>query len=350
MIALPGLTTTLGRDDIALEVIETYLRYVDRGMLPNRFPDGSEPPEYNTVDATLWLFHALAEYLDRTHDDQLPRRVLPSLLDIIQAHVQGTRYGIGVDPNDGLLRAGEPGIQLTWMDAKVGDWVVTPRMGKCVEVNALWLNALHVTARLATQVGNTAAAERCEGLLAHAAAHFDRFWNAQRDCLYDVIDVNGGTGCDASLRPNQLFAVSLPFSPLRPEQMRAVVDACAGELLTSYGLRTLSVRDPAYAGRYEGNPWQRDGAYHQGTVWGWLLGPFVLAHYRVYGDAVLAQSFLAPLAQHLHDACIGSISEIFDGDAPHAARGCFSQAWSVAEVLRAWIRLEGLKSRRKDAK
>jgi predicted glycogen debranching enzyme len=345
MIALPGLTTTLGRHAIALEIIETFVRCVDRGMLPNRFPDGNEPPEYNTVDATLWFFHALAEYLDSTHDGRLPRRLLPTLLNIIQAHVEGTRFGIGVDPEDGLLRAGEHGVQLTWMDAKVGDWVVTPRIGKCVEVNALWLNALQVTARLAAQLGNAPAAQHCQALLAHASAHFDRFWDARRQCLYDVIDVDGTTHCDASMRPNQLFAVSLPFSPLRPEQMRAVVDACAGHLLTSYGLRSLGTHDPAYVGHYQGDVWHRDGAYHQGTVWSWLLGPFALAHYRVYGDAAAAQSLLDPIADHLRDACLGSISEIFDGDAPHCARGCFAQAWSVAEVLRVWVQLERLKVR-----
>jgi len=346
MIALPGLTSVLGRHDIAFEVLETFARCADRGMLPNRFPDGDEPPEYNTVDATLWLFHAFAHWLsgERTREREparrLPRRLLQALLDIIEAHVAGTRFGIAVDPGDGLLRAGEPGVQLTWMDAKVGDWVVTPRMGKCVEVNALWLNALDVTARLAVQAGNEAAAQRCEDLLTTASAHFERFWNDERGCLYDVIDVDGGTGCDASLRPNQIFAVSLPYSPLPVEQMRCVVDTCARELLTSYGLRTLSARESAYVGRYEGDVRQRDGAYHQGTVWSWLLGPFTLAHHRVYGDAALAQSFLQPMAQHLRDACIGSISEIFDGDAPHTARGCFAQAWSVGEILRAWARLE----------
>jgi predicted glycogen debranching enzyme len=345
MIALPGLTSTLGRHDIALEIIETFTRCVDHGMLPNRFPDGNEPPEYNTADATLWLFHALSEYLDSTHDGRLPQRLLPTLLNIIQAHVEGTRFGIGVDPSDGLLRAGEHGVQLTWMDAKVGDWVVTPRIGKCVEVNALWLNALQVTARLAAQVGNVPAAQQCQTLLAHASAHFDRFWNAQRGCLYDVIDVDGTAACDASMRPNQLFAVSLPFSPLQPEQMRAVVDACAGQLLTSYGLRSLGPHEPAYVGHYQGDVWHRDGAYHQGTVWSWLLGPFALAHYRVYGDAAAALSFLDPVGDHLRDACLGSISEIFDGDAPHVARGCFAQAWSVAEVLRAWVHLERLKAR-----
>ncbi len=345
MIALPGLTGALARHDITREVLETFVRFVNRGMLPNRFPDGNEPPEYNTVDATLWLFHALEDYLDRTGDLRLPLRLLPTLLEIIEAHVAGTRYGIGVDSSDGLLRSGEPGVQLTWMDAKLGDWVVTPRNGKCVEINALWLNALHVSTRVAQLAGNQPATDRCERLLAHAGASFNRFWNAERACLYDVIDVSGGSGSDASLRPNQLFAVSLPFSALQPEQMRSVIDICARELLTSYGLRSLGMQEPAYVGRYQGDVRQRDGAYHQGTVWSWLLGPFALAHYRVYGDAALAQSFLEPMADHLHSACEGSISEIFDGDAPHPPRGCFAQAWSVGEVLRAWIRLEQYKTK-----
>jgi predicted glycogen debranching enzyme len=344
MIALPGLTSAIGRRDIALGVLQTFARSADRGMLPNRFPDGDEPPEYNTADATLWLFHALADYLEVEPARRLPRELLPVLLQIIDAHVEGTRYGIAVDPSDGLLHAGVPGVQLTWMDAKVDDWVVTPRIGKCVEINALWLNALDVTARLAVREGEMAAAQRCEDLLSLASAHFERFWNPQRGCLFDVIDVDGGDGCDPSLRPNQLFAVSLPFSGLQRAQMRAVVDVCAAELLTSYGLRSLATGESAYVGHYQGDRWRRDGAYHQGTVWSWLLGPFALAHHRVFGDASLAQSFLEPIADHLRDACIGSISEIFDGDAPHAPRGCFAQAWSVGEVLRAWLRLERLKS------
>jgi predicted glycogen debranching enzyme len=343
MIALPGLTSMLGRHGIALEILETFVDSADHGMLPNRFPDGDEAPEYNTADATLWLFHALAEYLEAEPGHRLPPHLLPALFEIIESHVEGTRFGIGMDPNDGLLRAGVPGVQVTWMDAKVGDWVVTPRIGKCVEINALWLNALDVTARLAVQAGDVTAAQRYEDLLSHASAHFDRFWNPHRGCLYDVIDVDGGNGCDPSLRPNQLFAVSLPFSGLQNEQMRAVVDVCAAELLSSYGLRSLAAQESAYIGSYQGDPWHRDSAYHQGTVWSWLLAPFALAHYRVYGDATLAQSFLAPIADHLRDACIGSVSEIFDGDAPHRARGCFAQAWGVAEVLRAWIRLERLK-------
>jgi predicted glycogen debranching enzyme len=226
------------------------------------------------------------------------------------------------------------------MDAKQGGHVFTPRIGKPVEINALWMNALHIASRLAGQMRGAAEKLRCESLLARAAASFERFWNPERSCLYDVIDVDGGTAADASVRPNQIFAVSLPYSALPPARMRAVVECCARELLTSYGVRSLSPRDAGYIGRYAGDQWRRDASYHQGTVWAWLLGPFVRAHYRVYGDASLAQSFLAPIAEHLASGCIGSVSEIFDGDAPHIAAGCFAQAWSVAEILRAWIQLE----------
>jgi predicted glycogen debranching enzyme len=340
MIALPGLTTALGRFDTAAAILRTYAGYVDRGMLPNRFSDAGENLEYNTADATLWMFHALSEHLEAKRDPDLLRALFPTLTAIIHAHVDGTRYGIKVDPDDGLLRAGESGVQLTWMDAKHGDHVFTPRIGKPVEINALWLNALEVTVRLAGRVRNSAEKRFCEALLKRAGDSFKRFWNEENACLYDVVDVDGGTAHDASIRPNQIFAVSLPYSVLPREQMRAVVDACARELLTSHGLRSLSPGDPAYQGHYTGNSWQRDAAYHQGTVWSWLLGPFARAHYRVYGDASLAQSFLAPIAQHLAAACMGSVSEIFDGDAPHIARGCFAQAWSVAEILRSWLYLD----------
>jgi predicted glycogen debranching enzyme len=259
---------------------------------------------------------------------------------IVHAHAEGTRYGIGVDPADGLLRAGEPGMQLTWMDARHGDQVFTPRFGKPVEINALWLNALDVTARLAHAERNVREERFCRSLLLRAASSFARFWNEERGCLFDVIDVEGSTRCDALLRPNQILAVALPYCALPPEQMRAVVDCCARELVTSHGLRTLNPKEPGYLGRCEGDAGQRDAAYHMGTVWAWLLGAFVRAHYRVYGDARLAQSFLAPLAQHLDSACLGTVGEIFDGDAPHSARGCFAQAWSVAEILRSWIYLE----------
>ena len=340
MISMPGLLTVLGRHAVAADVFRTYARYVDRGMLPNRLPDESAMPEYNTADATLWFFHAINDYLAATRDPQLAADLFPVLLGIIEAHVAGTRHGIRVDPADGLLAAGVPGLQLTWMDAKQGSQVFTPRIGKPVEINALWLNALEVMTRLAARRRERAARRYLRDLLVHGSKGYARFWNAERQCLYDVIDVDGGTGHDASLRPNQLFAVALPYSALTSAQQRAVVDACARELLTSYGLRSLSPADPAYLGRYGGDPYQRDAAYHQGTVWSWLLGPFAWAHYRVYGDARLAQAFLAPIAEHLAEACLGTVSEIMDGDAPHAARGCFAQAWSVAEVLRCWIRLE----------
>jgi predicted glycogen debranching enzyme len=340
MISLPGLATGLARYDIAADILRTYAKFVDRGMLPNCFPDRGAAPEYNTADATLWLFHALNDYLTANRDPELTRELFPTLIAIIDAHVEGTRYGIRVDPEDGLLRAGEAGIQVTWMDAKQGNHVFTPRVGKPVEINALWMNALEVAARLADRQRSAAEKRRCEGLLARAAASFERFWNPERACLYDVLDVDGGSGTDASVRPNQILAVSLPYSALPPARMRAVVECCARELVTSYGLRSLSPQDPAYIGRYAGDQWRRDAAYHQGTVWAWLLGPFARAHYRVYGDALVAQSFLAPIAEHLMSACIGSVSEIFDGDAPHIAAGCFAQAWSVAEILRSWIQLE----------
>ena len=340
MIALPGLASALGRHAIAARILRTYVRYVDRGMLPNRFPDGGEAPEYNTADATLWFFHALDCHVAQSGDEALAAELLPVLLSIIECHVQGTRHGIRVDPRDGLLAAGEAGVQLTWMDAKIGERVVTPRIGKAVELNALWLNALHVGAKFAARTRDAAAERYCTGLLGRASAGFARFWNPERGCLYDVIDVEGGDARDQSIRPNQLFALSLPYCALEPLQSSALLETCARALLTSHGLRSLAAADPAYAGRYVGDGRARDAAYHQGTVWSWLLGPFALAHYRVHGDARLALSFLEPVRAHLRDACVGSISEIFDGDAPHAARGCFAQAWSVGEVLRAWVFLE----------
>jgi predicted glycogen debranching enzyme len=286
------------------------------------------------------MFHALDDYLQAKRDPTLSRVLFPTLMAIIHAHADGTRYGIHVDPADGLLRAGEPGTQLTWMDAKHGDQVFTPRIGKPVEINALWLNALDVARRLAGRVRDNSEKRFCESLLRRAGASFGRFWNEERACLYDVIDVDGGSTHDPRIRPNQILAVSLPYCVLPLEQMRAVIDCCGRELLTSYGMRTLSTKDAGYIGRYTGDPGQRDAAYHMGTVWTWLLGPFARAHYRVYGDARAAQSLLAPIAQHLDSACLGTVSEIFDGDAPHTARGCFAQAWSVAEILRSWLYLE----------
>jgi predicted glycogen debranching enzyme len=340
MISLPGLATALGRYDIAANILKTYASFVDRGMLPNRFPDGGEAPEYNTADATLWMFHALEDYLQAKPNPELLGQLFPTLVSIIHAHVDGTRYGIRVDAKDGLLHIGQAGTQLTWMDAKHGDHVFTPRTGKPVEINALWLNALNVMVRCAGRVHSLNEKRFCESLLDRASRSFGRFWNEERQCLYDVIDVDGTNSCDDKIRPNQIFAISLPYCALSAAQMRAVVDRCGRDLLTSYGLRTLSTGEANYCGSYAGDPQARDAAYHMGTVWAWLLGPFVRAHFRVYGDARLAQSLLDPIAQHVNSACIGTVSEIFDGDAPHNARGCFAQAWSVAEILRSWIYLE----------
>ena len=332
MIALPGLTLATGRPEVAASILRTYAQFVDQGMLPNRFPDAGETPEYNTVDATLWYFVALHEVVTATGDVALARELFPVLADIIDWHIRGTRYNIHMDEADALLYAGEEGVQLTWMDAKVDDWVVTPRAGKAVEINALWYNALCIMASLAEQLGEEAG--RYAALAERVAAGFERFWNAPLGYCYDVLDAPAGP--DGSLRPNQLLAVSLPHSPLSAERQRSIVDTCARHLLTPHGLRSLSPDDKAYIGRYAGDRRKRDGAYHQGTVWGWLIGPFVLAHRRVYGDNAAARSYLLPLLQHLNDHGVGSISEIFEGDAPFAPRGCTAQAWSVAEVLRAW--------------
>jgi predicted glycogen debranching enzyme len=338
MIALPGLTLATGRPEVAARILRTYAQYVDGGMLPNRFPDGDEPPDYNTVDATFWYLQAIYEYTRHTDDWQLVADLYPVLVDIVDWHERGTRYGIGVDARDSLLHAGERGMQLTWMDAKMDDWVVTPRIGKPVEINALWYNALRIMARFAHQMRDGHAAARFEKLAQRAAASFvDRFWYLEGGYLYDVID--SPTGNDASLRPNQIFAVSLPHCPLPSDRARAVVEAVGRSLLTSYGLRSLAPDHPDYVGRYKGNQWARDGAYHQGTVWGWLMGPYVSALHRVTGDAIAARRLLEPFTDHLHDAGMGTVSEIFDGDPPHTPRGCPAQAWSVAEVLRAWLAL-----------
>ncbi len=332
MIALPGLTLATGRPEVARRILTTFARFADGGMLPNLFPDAGTPPEYNTVDAALWYVEALRQYVEVTRDVGFLGEIFPVLEGIVDGHVRGTRHGIAVDPTDGLLAAGEPGVQLTWMDAKVGDWVVTPRIGKPVEVNALWYNALGAVAGFARRLGRSA--DTYDRLAVQAGAGFQRFWNEAAGFCFDVLDAPGGN--DAALRPNQIVAVSLPESPLAAGQQRAVVDACAAHLLTSHGLRSLAPSDPAYQGRYGGEQARRDAAYHQGTAWGWLLGPFVVAHLRVHGDAAAAAAFLAPMAHHVAAHGLGSASEIFDGDAPFEPRGCIAQAWSVGEILRAW--------------
>ena len=332
MIALPGLALETGRPELARAILRTFAGFVDQGMLPNAFSEADRSPQYNTVDSALWYFEALRQYHAETSDLRLIEELFPVLAAIVDWHVSGTRYTIQMDPADNLLHAGEPGVQLTWMDAKVGEQVVTPRIGKPIEVNALWYNALRTMGRFAFALNKPAKdyvelAERLE-------VGFARFWNAGTKACFDVLD--GPAGNDPCLRPNQIFAVSLPESPLSIEQRTAVVDVCARTLITPHGLRTLDPADPRYRGQYGGSPAERDSAYHQGTVWPWLLGPFVLAHLRVYRDPDLAFTFLEPMAHHLLARGVGSVSEVFDGDPPHAAHGAIAQAWSVAEILRAW--------------
>jgi predicted glycogen debranching enzyme len=338
MIALPGLTLATGRNDVARQVLLAFARYVDRGMLPNNFSDASGRPEYNTVDAGLWYFEAIRQYFAATRDRTTLKEFFFVLADMIEAHVRGTRYQIHVDASDGLLYAGEPGVQLTWMDAKVGDWVVTPRTGKAVEINALWINALATMASFARELGKSPA--QYEQLFAAAFAGFARFWNPERGCCYDVIDAPG-IGNDPALRPNQIFAVALPVSPLTPEQRKKIVDICTEHLLTPYGLRSLAPGERGYEGHYAGDQRARDGAYHQGTVWGWLLGPFAMAHYRVYGDRGAAFGLFDAFRDALGVYGLGTLGEIFDGDAPFTPNGCIAQAWTVAEVLRVWTQLSG---------
>lgn len=344
MISLPGLTLSTGRYDLARSILNTYSKYVSQGMLPNRFPDEGKQPDYNTVDATLWYFNAAYQYFLYSGDEAFIRSTLyPVFKDIIDWHEKGTRYNIHVEP-DGLLYAGEPGTQLTWMDAKIGDRVITPRNGKPVEVNALWYNGLKIMEFFADRFGYSAMKEQYAAMSELAKKSFNKaFWNKESNCLYDCID---GEWRDLSIRPNQIFAISLPFPILKTEKFRTVLKVIEDELLTPFGLRSLSPKDPKYIGKYTGNAIQRDQAYHQGTVWPWLLGPYISAYLRVYGrtEKTLekARSLMNPFVDHLYEAGLGSISELFDGDAPHDPNGCFSQAWSVAELLR--IVVEELKS------
>jgi predicted glycogen debranching enzyme len=339
MISLPGLTLATGRPEDAAAILSTFARYVADGLLPNNFPDHSGViAGYNTVDATLWYVLAVYAYYQATHDMALLDQLLPVLRDIIDWHRRGTRYHIGVDPADGLLHAGEPGVQLTWMDAKVGDWVVTPRIGKPVEINALWYNALRILASFLTERGDRAAQEYSALPDKVRTSFRSRFFHPNQSHLADVVD--SPEGDDFTLRPNQIFAVSLPFPLLDGAEAAQVVDAVSRSLFTSYGLRSLSPDNPAYHGDYGGDQARRDGAYHQGPVWTWLMGAYVEAHYRVYRDPHAALALLQPFEDHLRNAGLGSISEILEGDAPHLPNGCIAQAWGVAEVLRVWRELE----------
>lgn len=345
-ISLSGLCLVTGRLDIAWQVIASFAALVSEGMVPNRFPDAGEQPEYNTIDASLWFIHAIGRYLAASRDEVRVRETAwPAVKQILDGYRRGTRYGISMD-EDGLIMGGVSGAQLTWMDAKVGDWVVTPRHGKPVEIQALWVRALEVGETLARGFGEADYADRCRSDRSKAIASFrKRFWHKQGGYLYDVID--GPEGNDASLRPNQLYAISLVDELVPHDRAQQILRLVKEQLLTPVGLRTLSPTDSRYRARYEGGVLERDSAYHQGTVWPFLLGSFVTAWIKVYGKnaTVLkqARSFLDGIDTHVKEACLGQVSEIFDAEAPHAPRGCYAQAWSVAEPLRALIEDLGIK-------
>ncbi len=337
MIALPGITLVTGRYEDARKILLAFAGSVSQGMLPNRFPDAGEEPEFNTVDATLWFFVAVYDYFRYTRDsDFVHAEMLPVMQEILSWHEKGTRYAIHVD-SDGLLSAGASGVQLTWMDAKVGDWVITPRQGKAVEINALWYNALRIFTHLLLSADKQVKAIEYERRADQVKKSFYRvFWNKEKQCLFDYID---GDYKDSAIRPNQVFALSLPFPLLSAKRSKRVLAVLEEKLLTPYGLRSLSPEHPDYRSRYEGDSLSRDSSYHQGTVWPWLLGPFITALINVNGSAGKEQAkwIFETMAVHLTEAGIGTISEIFDAEAPHTARGCISQAWSVSELLRAYM-------------
>lgn len=334
MISLPGLCLSTGRFDDAKKILAAFANSVSQGMLPNRFQDNGEAPEYNNVDGTLWYFISIYKYLQTTNDKKfILNEILPVLRDIIEWHYKGTRYNIHVT-EDGLLYSGEAGVQLTWMDAKVGDWVVTPRSGKAVEIQALWYNALMIYSELLSLNK-----EKNEAKLISEKASFvkqsfgQQFWNKENNYLYDVID---GESKDSSLRPNQLFAISLPYPLIEGKEAKAVLKIVQEKLYTPVGLKSLPADDSRYIGIYGGDAFHRDAAYHQGTVWSWLLGAYIDAIIKVKGKSskATAKKIIDAFKYHLNEGCIGSVSEIFDADAPHHPRGCIAQAWGGAEILR----------------
>jgi len=341
MISLEGLTLATGRYEEAGYILRTFARYVRDGLIPNMFPEGEREGLYHTADATLWFFHALSRYLIITGDRLTLHTILPKLVDIVECHLRGTRFGIAVDPADGLLRQGEEGYQLTWMDAKVGDWVVTPRRGKAVEINALWYNALRLLQHWLHELGDAVNAQRMGAHADRARAAFNqRYWYAQGGYLYDVVD--GARGDDASCRPNQIFAIALDHPVLDPARWPSVLAVVRERLLTPVGLRSLAPGHPDFKSRYDGDLRARDAAYHQGTVWAWLIGPYVDAWLRVVpGAHAQAHRLLQSFEPHLNEACVGSISEIFDAEPVYTPRGCIAQAWSVAEVLRCLVKTAG---------
>ena len=351
MIALPGLTLGTDQLPLARRILETWSAYVDQGMIPNRFPESASSnttPEYNSVDASLWFILAWFAYLQAGGEEDALRNALPILEQIINAYHHGTRYQIHMDENNGLLHIGETGTQLTWMDARVNGIAATPRTGKPVEVNALWYNALmamqNITERLAcntSDFGNksgSSSSDRYAAMAEQTRLGFQQYLRPNGG-LYDVLDAPDGN--DASIRPNQLFALSLPWPLLDKKAAKTVLVDIHKHLYTSYGLRSLSPQDPDYCGSYQGSVEQRDAAYHNGPAWGWLLGHYAMAHFRLHNDAEAALALLDPMRDHLFDAGLGSISEIFDGDPPHHPRGAPSQAWSVATVLQAWCLIQG---------
>lgn len=340
MISLEGLTLSTGRKDEAGWILRTFAHYIRDGLLPNLFPEGEKEGLYHTVDATLWFFHALHRYVALTGDRETLRLILPKLLEIVEHHERGTRFGIRMDPSDSLLTQGQEGYQLTWMDAKVGDWVVTPRRGKAVEINALWYNALRLLEGWAKEeLGDSPASNIRERANEVARSFNERFWYGEGGYLFDVID--GESGNDPACRPNQLLAISLDHPVLDPSRWKDVLGIVERNLLTPVGLRSLSPDHPDYKAQYYGDLRARDAAYHQGTVWAWLIGPFIDAWLKVHpGEYALARKYLEGFDQHLTEACVGSINEVFDATDPYTPRGCIAQAWSVAEVLRCWLKTE----------
>jgi predicted glycogen debranching enzyme len=339
MISLEGLTICTGRQREAGYILRTFGHYVHDGLIPNMFPEGTKQGLYHTADATLWFFHAIHRYVTATGDRSTLRQLMPKLKSIFECHMKGTRFGIGVDHADGLLRQGEEGYQLTWMDAKVDNWVVTPRRGKAVEINALWYNALSLFARWLHEEGDPLASQVDEAATRARESFNARFWSDECGYLYDVVD--GEQGNDAACRPNQIFAISLDYPVLDESRWRPVFDVVRDRLLTPVGLRSLAPGDRDYKPQYYGDLRARDAAYHQGTVWAWLIGPFIDAYLRLYpGDLSGARACLRGFEHHQSEAGIGTISEIFDADEPYTPRGCIAQAWSVAEVLRAWMKTE----------
>jgi predicted glycogen debranching enzyme len=341
MISLEGLTLATGRTMEAGWIVRTFAYYIRDGLIPNMFPERESEGRYNTADATLWYFHALQRYFETSDDRATLRLLLPRLLDIIEHQKRGTRFGIGMDPSDCLLRQGEEGLQLTWMDAKVEDWVVTPRRGKAVEINALWFNALCLLAGWVRMEHGAAEARPLDELAAQVGESFNRrFWYGQEGYLYDVVD--GENGDDPSCRPNQVLAISLDYPVLDRSRWEPVMNIVRERLLTPVGLRSLAPGHPDYKPRYYGDLRSRDAAYHQGTVWPWLIGPYIDAYLKLYpGDRAGAHGLLKVLAEQLGNGCVGSIGEIHDAEAPYTPRGCVAQAWSVAELLRCLVKTAG---------